>query len=489
MPKQNSSPIHRQPPNNPASVESQRLSASSSTSFARGESSALLDHHATDADANTQHSTRPSGAIPPNTLNLMHQHTPQLATLPPSLSAATMPTPERIHASDMRSNYSVSPHGGHDAMSSATPTHVMFAPVSAALGLAPPAAAAAATTKYSRFEQLIKSLVGRSSKVSRADVVQSATNANANVTQTAAADIALAASPLSTPSSPNSTAANQPLLMPPSPEIRITKSPSEYSLIGGAAGGDMNGGGHGAMGGFVGQRAAHMSSTASLNAAVQQKLWSVVPLLSSTARRDAAGSCASLAAARGGLGGGSALMKKCETVLALSRSSSSHMQPMTVTAGGGNVQVRPLNRLRHSSSSTITCSRCSSLLSLAANGSRYSLNVSQGGGFVSIATAASDVGGGDVMDGASAPGSPLLTPNTLSALRWSRSNLLAATVPSYTATCKLCLGDVHSSKLSSIVHCGCVFCTEVNDIHNEEPCLRNGDEWIHRMVCTSYANN
>lgn len=343
----------------------------------------------------------------------------------------------------------MSPHGA-DTAPAATAAALVAAPVTVVTP----------QPKYSRFEQLIKSLVGR--KVSRdtsTNVVAAAPIA-AGVT-TAIDDVTL----MSTTVTPTPMALNYTLPTPnyPSPEIRITKSPSEYSLLGG--GGGMNSG-------LLTDHRTHMSSTASLNAAVQQRLWSVVPLLT---RRETAGSCASLsqstAANVGAIGGGgqrAALMKKCETVLALSRSSSSRhiLEPAVVTASATATAavVRPLNRLRHSSSSTITCSRCSSLLSLAANGSRYSLNVSQGGGFVAIG---GDSGGCDVGDGSSVLSTP--TP----AAGCSRDSLLAAAGPMSTTTaaavaavpmasCKLCLGDVPANKLTVIAHCGCVFCTEVS---------------------------
>lgn len=89
---------------------------------------------------------------------------------------------------------------------------------------------------------------------------------------------------------------------------------------------------------------------------------------------------------------GRASLRKCETMAAL----------------GGSEPQRPVNRLR-------VCSRCSSLLSLAASGSRYSLAA---GGFVSV------------------PGEPALL-------------------------CKLCLEEVPQRHASTIRHCGCSFCTKV----------------------------
>lgn len=88
--------------------------------------------------------------------------------------------------------------------------------------------------------------------------------------------------------------------------------------------------------------------------------------------------------------------------------------------------IKPLNRLRNNASIG-TCSRCSSLLSLAASGSRYSLNVSNGG-FVSI-------NGGDK------------SPSISDTIEFS---------------CKLCLGEVKQDKSTKIENCGCSFCTEVS---------------------------
>uniref|UniRef100_A0A182Q0S4 E3 ubiquitin-protein ligase RNF144B n=1 Tax=Anopheles farauti TaxID=69004 RepID=A0A182Q0S4_9DIPT len=151
-----------------------------------------------------------------------------------------------------------------------------------------------------------------------------------------------------------------------SPEIKISKSPSEHNLA------DIT-------------RSRLNISTTSLSS-VHQKLWSVVPLL----KRDV--SCNSLASPKttpllldsqltssgdgavglGPLSIGSGLkvgpggLRKCETVLALTSATSQTLEP-----------IRPLNRLRNCAS-VATCSRCSSLLSLAAAGSRYSLNASNG---------------------------------------------------------------------------------------------------------------
>uniref|UniRef100_A0A182P599 Uncharacterized protein n=1 Tax=Anopheles epiroticus TaxID=199890 RepID=A0A182P599_9DIPT len=162
-----------------------------------------------------------------------------------------------------------------------------------------------------------------------------------------------------------------------SPEIKISKSPSEHNLAE-IARGRLN------------------ISTTSLSS-VHQKLWSVVPLL----KRDV--SCTSLASpkttpllldsqmassgdrgllpigGRKGSEGGAPVagLRKCETVLALTNATSQTLEPM-----------RPLNRLRNCAS-VATCSRCSSLLSLAAAGSRYSLNASNGA-FVPVGSGSND---------------------------------------------------------------------------------------------------
>lgn len=147
---------------------------------------------------------------------------------------------------------------------------------------------------------------------------------------------------------------NTPLLVT-SPEIKISRAPSAHSL-------------YRNENKFF--NTTSTASTTSLNASMHQRLWSVVPLL----RRE--GSCTSLNQQnavkplihqRSDIG-----LKKCETVSTLTHSqTTSNFEP-----------IKPKNRLRHSPS-IATCSRCSSILSLAANGSRYSLNIANGG-FVAI---------------------------------------------------------------------------------------------------------
>lgn len=161
------------------------------------------------------------------------------------------------------------------------------------------------------------------------------------------------------------------------------------------------------------------NSTTSLNI-VNQKLWSVMPLL----RRE--NSCSSLIHTSKTVKHTSAGMRKCNTVLALANATSTHLEPIT-----------PLNRLRKNTSFG-TCSRCSSLLSLAA-GSKYSLNLSNGG-FM-----------------------PVNNTNTISSENSEQAlGLISCSTPQQVNySCKLCLGDVKIDKLTKISQCGCSFCTEV----------------------------
>ncbi|XP_052862970.1 uncharacterized protein LOC128269521 [Anopheles cruzii] len=323
-----------------------------------------------------------------------------------------------------------------------------------------------------------------------------------------------------TPPSAPAAAPFPPLL--PSPEIKISKSPSEHNLA------DF-------------ERSRLNISTTSLSS-VHQKLWSVVPLL----KRDV--SCSSLASPKttplllldsqaaghcgsGGVPGSpnaaSGGLRKCETVLALTSSASQTLEP-----------IRPLNRLRNCAS-VATCSRCSSLLSLAAAGSRYSLNASNGA-FVPVATtaaAASDANNSSHPDGSrvrkklDGPGTGskrkhvgnllrLMTSHSSSSLSSSSSEAsspcssstpssnssssssspngsgspaaasvssktimfvasppattllvpvpslgsptpaAAALTPTVKFTCKLCLGEFSAENLTRIAQCACSFCTE-----------------------------
>lgn len=291
--------------------------------------------------------------------------------------------------------------------------------------------------KCSRFEQLIKSLVGR--KVSRdASTQQAPALTNPSSHQP------LLSSPIPQPPPLQPLPAVQPI---PSPEILITKSPSERTLL------------------RPQNDKSFVASTASLHTSnsVQQKLWSVLPLL----RRE--NSCSNLKQTKshnalahysGGDGGGvgcgrfcgNGTLKKCDTSLALSQSAC-NLEP-----------IRPQNRLRNSSWSTISCSRCSSLLSLdGANGSRYSLHLMHGR-FVAV--------GGEIKTSSpsSSLASPPLTPvvqsssvvTLLTPSGATATSLAPPELPQQLSICKLCLGAVVVDDLTIITQCGCLFCTEVS---------------------------
>lgn len=250
-------------------------------------------------------------------------------------------------------------------------------------------------SKCNRFEQLLKNLVGR--KVSRETSSPVAAAAPASVMSSAVSNTLHAIDPLSGPPSKKSVDAetSTPLLFHAA-EMSRPSSISNLSRNGNLL-------------------TADASSSSSLNSSVQRRLWSVVPLM----RRE--GSCASLYQnASKPLIQSNSSLKKCETVHALTHSqTTSNLEP-----------VRPQNRLR-ASQSIATCSRCSSILSLAANGSRYSLNLANGG-FIPIKN-----GGRD--DEASLLG-----------------NTKAPVI-----TCKLCLCDASDEGVTKIHQCGCSFCTDV----------------------------
>ncbi|XP_055620338.1 uncharacterized protein LOC129764841 [Toxorhynchites rutilus septentrionalis] len=294
--------------------------------------------------------------------------------------------------------------------------------------------------------------------------------------------------PLSTTTSPppvlpippqSTTALATPPLLP-SPEIKISLSPSEHNLV------EMT-------------RSRLNISTTSLSS-VHQKLWSVVPLL----KKDV--SCNSLASPKSVplLGSQStAGLRKCETVLALTNSTQV-VEP-----------IKPQNRLRNCDS-VATCSRCSSLLSLAAVGSRYSLNLSNGG-FVAVNGTANTVGliqpnttgqskhVGSLLrltktssGSSSSSSSPCASSSYPSASSnstgtssssssgsrvsvTSKAAMLAPPSPTFVSgvplvalvpaassalnpivkfTCKLCLGEYSAENLTRISQCDCSFCTE-----------------------------
>lgn len=279
-------------------------------------------------------------------------------------------------------------------------------------------------SKYNRFEQLLKNLVGR--KVSRESAAAaSKMAASTGISPTAplppfsrqSSTISAEANQYPDATTVNSKShgdidAKQNQLIFTSPDIQVARTPSATNLL--------RSGNH-----LLVDSAS--ASTTSLNSTVQRKLWNVVPLL----RRE--DSCTSLyqsstkplihqhhKSSHSGL-------KKCETVLTLSHSTS--FEP-----------IKAQNRLRHSQSQIATCSRCSSILSLAANGSRYSLNLANGGGFVSInnSAAGSNSGCSD------------------------KATLLNRSSPSAAIACKLCLCDANDENVTTVQQCGCKFCTDVS---------------------------
>ena len=239
-------------------------------------------------------------------------------------------------------------------------------------------------------------------------------------------------------------------------------------------------------------------STASLNSTsmslVQQRLWSVVPLLN---RKDG-NSCSNLlnsdkSASRQGN------MRKCETVLALTHepllNNQRHQQPSTSGSKCHSKSInnllepiKPLNRLRNSQSCYIahevdscdgsgsnssrqqqTCSRCSSLLSLAAIGSNYSLNV-MNGAFVLKSCKHHHPDSSRVDEdehNCSNNSSHSLIANDFNKIEPYESNSSnKGSKPRF--TCKLCLIECSTvEKMTKIESCGCCFCTEVNSNHTK----------------------
>ncbi|EDW47302.1 uncharacterized protein LOC6608555 [Drosophila sechellia] len=165
---------------------------------------------------------------------------------------------------------------------------------------------------------------------------------------------------------------------PASPEIRITRTPSEQDVVLRDPSGRQLANGHG-------RGSLSISGSSSSLNVVQQKIWHIM-------RRE--GSASSLHQEKSQSIVQYTGLRKCETVLALTRQSQSHghvhglsqsrsqgnslaVHGSGIFSSGGVEQIRPLNRLRNSVNSINgvgTCSRCSSLLSLAASGSRYSLS-------------------------------------------------------------------------------------------------------------------
>lgn len=276
----------------------------------------------------------------------------------------------------------------------------------------------ATESKYNRVENLLKNSLGY--RLSRESLTYSTIlTATPTVTTSLASPtiitidpdpVALASTSSNTVSMTSSTInestnqLNAPLLIT-SPEITITRTESVHNLFRN----DNN-------------RFTTTSSTSTTSLhAVQQKLWNVVPLL----RRD--GSLISLYQNKitkplndEKIASG---LKKCETVLTLSHSKTT---PNFVE------QIRPHNRLRQNST-IATCSRCSSILSLAANGSRYSLNLTHTG----------------------------FSQTENNNENSDKTSLLHGSTSSLIRTCKLCLGDIKIDKFMKIQQCGCMFCAEV----------------------------
>lgn len=276
-------------------------------------------------------------------------------------------------------------------------------------------------------------------------------------------------------------------------------------------------------------------STTSLNstsAIVQQKLWSVVPLLG---QKDGH-SCSSLLIDNTTNQQHHGVMRKCETVLALTHEpvhrtsvSSSSVTPAkrshSKSISSLLEPIKPLNRLRnsrscyinnhHSNLSSTTaqtqCSRCSSLLSLAAvGGSNYSLNTTNSAFVLSNKKSISNstkitndhhhrhslrrhsntnavsllLDGDNLIDSISNSSNNLIA-NDYNEIELYASNsskiasMLNLRTPvnntvnnqqqqqqqvpmTLKFSCKLCLAEYTTNdKITKITSCGCSFCTEV----------------------------
>ncbi|KAL5287264.1 RNF144A family protein [Megaselia abdita] len=367
-------------------------------------------------------------------------------------------------------------------------------------------------SRRKRFENFIKSLVGRKSNASSYTKEKEVNNSGTAITTT-------------------TTNANTPTTPPPSfttPEITINPSISINDI-------SINRDGSGSSSKALGLGPPSCSTT-SLNL-VQQKLWNVVPVLRNHGPR-CTGSVTDLSHSRNhqsqslnieshrqyNYNVGSEGLRKCETVIAFNSRQSLYehiggcprVSVTNATLGGkkttslanGVEQIRPLNRLRNSlSTSNATCSRCSSLLSLAGAGSRYSLNVSNHFSNDSLCNIAATTNnttiinnnnsnqnhksklsllngvanatqdsGVDVDDdkhasssfssssssssstSSSSPQPPLFTQSStnLTVLNGGSNDHNGGA----TITCKLCLLDVTPDETTIIKHCGCQFCTE-----------------------------
>lgn len=244
-------------------------------------------------------------------------------------------------------------------------------------------------------------------------------------------------------------------------------------------------------------------STASLNSTsfsmVHQKLWSVVPLLN---RKDG-NSCSNLLSSDYAERRNN--MRKCETVLALTHEPllRRHQQSAAPSTSGTKNHsksinnllepMKPLNRLRNSQSCYVshetdsfessrlqTCSRCSSLLSLAAVGSNYSLNVTNGAFVLKnckqhrshhqhnhYRQESSPALDENIENNSSSSSSHNLIASDFNKIEpYENSEIVKAVLAQKHSavkfTCKLCLGECTSDdKTTKISSCGCSFCTEV----------------------------
>ncbi|KAG5679460.1 hypothetical protein PVAND_009025 [Polypedilum vanderplanki] len=343
------------------------------------------------------------------------------------------------------------------------------------------------TTKRWRIEQFLKNLVGkRSSSSTASTAIQATTTTNSNH------------------SSSQSIASIQ----------RVSKSPSAYDLL------PQKSSNCGSTISLNKDRIIN-KSTASLNstslAIVHQKLWSVVPLLNRKDGGNDGASCNNLLAnLNGNVSHNSGKMRKCETVLALtgdeafastsSNCNRKHHHHINNNCNHNHSKsinnllepMRPLNRLRNSQSCYVnceqnaissinnhqTCSRCSSLLSLAAIGdSNYSLT---NGAFVlknnrkqKAVTKRNSLLDEDLLttaivadqDDSSSNHNLIdndfnsIEPYDTSSSSITKLQLIkgqqqknASTIK---FTCKLCLGEFfNEDKLTTIASCGCIFCTE-----------------------------
>lgn len=323
---------------------------------------------------------------------------------------------------------------------------------------------------------------------------------------------------------------------PPAPQAfsEVSKFPSEHNLL-------LNNTNTSVSTNDLSHRGRLLNtSTASLNSTsiVQQKLWSVVPILG---RKDG-NSCSNLLHTKSSYQTGfpgSPGLRKCETVLALTnepskistslanrgpKSQSLHERTAPHSKSISNLvePIKPLNRLRYSNScyndnvatSLQTCSRCSSLLSLAATGSKYSLTTN--GAFVTttnknIKSAKSDLrrtshdevdnedeqdeleterpgpddkikkivlteeendDDGILVDSLSKTNSSNnlilndfneIEPYDKSLSKLQQPKIVSPVQQQQQSICKLCLGEYSTNdKLTKISSCGCYFCTEVS---------------------------